>query len=80
MTLTVLGASGQQVVLNSSDIAILESSIADGGFKSSGGYIAAVGTYTGIPILTSLQFSGRHHQHSDTHGYRLRWVLNGLHL
>ncbi len=58
MTLTILGASGQQVVLNSNDIAALESYTSDGGFKSSGGYIAAVGTYTGVPILTLCDLVG----------------------
>jgi hypothetical protein len=58
MTLTVIGATGQQVVLNSADIAALESYTSEGGYKSSGGYIAAVGTYTGVPILTLCDMVG----------------------
>ena len=58
MALTVIGASGEQVVLNANDMAALEAYTADGGYKSSGGYIAAVGTYTGIPILTLCDLVG----------------------
>ncbi|MFB3889360.1 MAG: hypothetical protein ACE14S_07705 [Candidatus Bathyarchaeia archaeon] len=58
MTLTVVGANGEQVVLQSADIAALTQYTAPGGFKSSGGYIAAVGTYTGVPVLTLCDLVG----------------------
>ncbi len=58
MTLTVVGADGQEEVLSSADIAALEAYTAPGGFKSSGGYIAAVGTYTGVPVLTLCDLVG----------------------
>jgi hypothetical protein len=58
MTLTVVGADGQQKELNQNDIAALESYTANGGFKSSGGMIAAVGEYTGVPILTLCDLVG----------------------
>lgn len=58
MTLTVVGADGQQKELNQKDLAALESYTANGGFKSSGGLIAAVGEYTGVPILTLCDLVG----------------------
>ena len=58
MTLTVVGADGQQKELNQKDMAALESYTANGGFKSSGGLIAAVGEYTGVPILTLCNLVG----------------------
>ncbi|MCW4017570.1 MAG: molybdopterin-dependent oxidoreductase [Candidatus Bathyarchaeota archaeon] len=58
MTLTMIGANGEQVVLNADDMAALESYTSDGGYKSSGGYIAAVGSYTGVPILTLCDLVG----------------------
>lgn len=58
MTLTVVGADGQQKVLNQNDIAALEAYTQNGGFKSSGGVIAAVGEYKGVPILTLCDLVG----------------------
>ena len=58
LTLTLVGADGQKKVLNEKDLAGLESYTANGGFKSSGGLIAAVGTYTGVPILTICNLVG----------------------
>ena len=56
LTLTLVGADGQQKVLNEKDLAALESYTANGGFKSSGGLIAAVGEATrACPFLTHLQ-------------------------
>ena len=50
MTLTVVGADGNQVTLNQTSMAALTSYTANGGFKSSGRLIADVGTYTGVPV------------------------------
>ena len=58
ITLTVIGADGQQVVLNETGIAALASYTGPAGFKSSGGLIAAVGNYTGVPVLTLLNLVG----------------------
>ena len=58
MSLTVVGASGQTVTLNSTSMAALQSYTAKGGFKSSGGVIADVGTYTGVSVLTLLNLVG----------------------
>jgi hypothetical protein len=58
MTLTVIGANGQKVVLNSTSMAALSSFTAKGGFESSGGAIEDVGNYTGVPIQTLLNLVG----------------------
>jgi len=58
MALTVIGANGTQVSLNETRMAALTSYTDKGGFKSSGGLIADVGTYTGIPVLTLLNLVG----------------------
>ena len=58
MTLTVIGANGQTVVLNSTSMAALSSYTAKGGFESSGGAIEEVGNYTGVPIQTILNLVG----------------------
>jgi DMSO/TMAO reductase YedYZ molybdopterin-dependent catalytic subunit len=58
LTLTVVGGNGTQVTLNETSMATLESYSGPAGFKSSGGLIAAVGTYTGVPVLTLLNLVG----------------------
>jgi hypothetical protein len=58
VTLTLEGSNGQQVTLNSTQIAYLTSVTAKGGFKSSIGVISAVGIYTGVPVLTLLDLVG----------------------
>ena len=58
MSLTLVGADGQQKILTEKDIAALQSYTDKGGFKSSGGLIAATGTYTGVPITTLLNLVG----------------------
>jgi len=58
MALTVIGGDGTQVVLNATSMAALQSYTAPAGFKSSGGLIAAVGTYTGVPVVTLLNLVG----------------------
>src|SRR5271157_610461 len=56
LNLTLIGANGQQKILNSSELAALESYTATGGY-SKGGTIYA-GNYTGVPILTLLNLVG----------------------
>jgi hypothetical protein len=58
ISLTVIGSSGEQQVLNEQDIAALESYTAHGGVKTSGGQLSHVGTYTGVPILPLLDLVG----------------------
>ena len=58
MSLTLTGADGQQKTLNQIDLAALESYSAKGGFKTSGGLITGVGTYTGVPVTDLLNSVG----------------------
>lgn len=58
MTLTVIGVTGQEVVLTAEDMADLESYTAPSGYKSSGGMIQAVGTYTGVPVTVLCDLVG----------------------
>jgi DMSO/TMAO reductase YedYZ molybdopterin-dependent catalytic subunit len=50
MSLTVVGASGQQKVLTQKDIATLQSYTGKGGSVGRGGMIMNVGTYTGVKL------------------------------
>ena len=57
LNLTIVGANGQQKVLNSGELAALTS------YSAAGGYIndenqTTVGNYTGVPILTLLNLVG----------------------
>ena len=57
LNLTLIGANGQQKILNSGELANLTS------YTAAGGYIAedakiTVGNYTGVPILTLLNLVG----------------------
>jgi DMSO/TMAO reductase YedYZ molybdopterin-dependent catalytic subunit len=50
MSLTVVGASGQQKVLSEKDIAALQSITGKGGSVGRGGMVMNVGTYTGVKL------------------------------
>lgn len=56
LSLTLIGADGQQKILNSSELAALKSYTATGGY-SRGGTIFG-GNFTGVPILTLLDLVG----------------------
>jgi DMSO/TMAO reductase YedYZ molybdopterin-dependent catalytic subunit len=56
LNLTLIGAIGQQKVLNSSELAALRSYTATGGYSHEG--TIYVGKYTGVPILTLLDLVG----------------------
>ena len=58
LTLTVVGADGQETVLDENTILDLEATTVPGGYKTSGGIIALVGNFTGIPINTVLDLVG----------------------
>lgn len=58
MNLTVTGANGEEIVLNSSDIASLEAYTGAGGYKRANGINQGVGIYTGVPILTICNLVG----------------------
>ncbi|MCW4015060.1 MAG: molybdopterin-dependent oxidoreductase [Candidatus Bathyarchaeota archaeon] len=58
LTLTVIGVNGEQVVLDENNITDIESITSPGGYKTSGGLIALVGNFTGIPISSLLDLVG----------------------
>jgi DMSO/TMAO reductase YedYZ molybdopterin-dependent catalytic subunit len=58
LTLTVVGAGGEQVVLDENNITDLTSITSRGGYKTSGGLVALVGNFTGVPINTLLDLVG----------------------
>ena len=58
MSLTLVGANGQQKVLDEKDIVGLQSYTAKGGLKSSGGMIQNYGTYQGVPVTELLNLVG----------------------
>ena len=58
MSLTLVGANGQQKVLNEKDIVGLQSYTAKGGLKSSGGLMQNYGTYQGVPVTELLNLVG----------------------
>jgi hypothetical protein len=58
MNLTLIGATGNQIVLNSSEIAKLPTFSGYGGYKSSGGMLGGFGNYSGVQLLTLLNLVG----------------------
>jgi hypothetical protein len=58
LTLTVVGANGEQTVLDENSLVDLNAITAGGGYKTSGGMIALVGNFTGVPISTLLDLVG----------------------
>jgi hypothetical protein len=57
LSLTIVGASGQQVVLDSSKFAAYMSLTANGGYKSENNMTYA-GNFTGVPVLALLKLVG----------------------
>jgi hypothetical protein len=58
MTLTIVGANGTQIVLHETDIRILPTYIAYGGYKNQLGYIRGLGYYTGVRFTTLCNLVG----------------------
>jgi hypothetical protein len=58
LTLTVVGAGGEQVVLDENNITELTAITSLGGYKTSGGIVALVGNFTGVSITTILDLVG----------------------
>jgi DMSO/TMAO reductase YedYZ molybdopterin-dependent catalytic subunit len=56
LNLTLVGANGQQKILNSNELAALKSYTANGGYSENGK--TYVGNFTGVPILTLLDLVG----------------------
>ena len=57
LNLTLMGADGQQKILNSNELAALKSYTATGGYINDKG-ATYVGNFTGVPILTLLNLVG----------------------
>lgn len=58
MSLTVVGATGSQIVLNENDIAALPSYRAYGGYKNQLGNVKGLGNYTGVSLNTLCDLVG----------------------
>jgi hypothetical protein len=58
LTLTLVGANGEQVVLDENSLVELDSITSAGGYKTSGGMIALVGDFTGVTVPTLLDLVG----------------------
>ncbi|MGD0450413.1 MAG: hypothetical protein ABSA79_05065 [Candidatus Bathyarchaeia archaeon] len=56
LSLTLVGADGQQKILNSNELAALKSITANGGYSEEGK--TYVGNFTGVPLLTLLNLVG----------------------
>jgi hypothetical protein len=84
LTLTLVGASGQQVVLHQEDLAALTSYTGKGGTKSSAGAISSIGEYTGVPVLTLCDLVGGVSPEntltiSASDGYSMVYTYNQMH-
>jgi len=58
MSLTIVGATGSEVVLDENDIAALPSYRAYGGFKKKTGAVMGLGNYTGVSLNTLCDLVG----------------------
>ena len=58
LSLTLVGANGQQTVLNSSKLAALKSITATGGYNDTDTGTIYSGNFTGVPVLTLLNLVG----------------------
>jgi hypothetical protein len=58
MSLTVIGATGSEVVLDENDVAALSSYRAYGGFKKQTGVVTGLGNYTGVSLNTLCDLVG----------------------
>jgi hypothetical protein len=56
LSLTLIGAEGQQKILNSNEFTSLESYTANGGYSGEG--LIYIGNFTGVPVLTLLSLVG----------------------
>jgi len=56
LSLTLVGANGQQKILNSNELAALKSTTASGGYSEEGK--TYVGNFTGVPLLALLDLVG----------------------
>jgi DMSO/TMAO reductase YedYZ molybdopterin-dependent catalytic subunit len=81
MNLLLIGADAQQCNLTRQDIMALQAYTAPGGFRKSGGAIAGVGNYTGVPIFELISLVGGISQDdaltvSASDGYTMSYTYN----
>ena len=58
LSLTLIGAKGQEKILNSSELAALKSITAAGGYNETSTGMIYTGNFTGVPLLTLLNLVG----------------------
>src|SRR5208283_1068463 len=58
LKLTLIGANGQQKILNSNELAALKSITANGGYNETSTGLIYTGNLTGVPVLTLLNLVG----------------------
>ena len=58
LSLTLIGANGQQKILNSNELAALKSITATGGYNDTDTGTIYAGNFTGVPVLTLLNLVG----------------------
>jgi hypothetical protein len=60
LSLTLMGAGGQEKILNSNELAALKSYTANGGYRGEGTMNGTIytGNFTGVPVLTLLNLVG----------------------
>jgi len=58
LSLTLKGATGEEKVLDETDFADLTAITSQGGYKTSGGVIATVGSFTGVSVLSLCDLVG----------------------
>lgn len=58
LSLTLKGANGEELVLDETDFADLTAITSQGGYKTSGGVIATVGSFTGVSVLSLCDLVG----------------------
>jgi hypothetical protein len=81
-SLTLVGAEGQQKILNSNKLATLESYTASGGYSGEG--VTYVGNFTGVPVLTLLNLvggitSGENVTFIGSDGYQVTFTYQQIH-
>jgi len=82
LNLTLIGADGQQVVLNSTEFAALKPYTGKGGFSENGESYA--GNFTGIPVLTLLSqvggiSTGENTTFTGSDGYSFTFTYEQIH-
>jgi hypothetical protein len=82
LSLTLVGAEGQEKTLNSNELATLDSYRANGGYSGEG--VTYVGNFTGVPVLTLLNLvggitSGENVTFVGSDGYQVTFTYQQIH-